>query len=73
MPKAKDRNLTEVLSSWISLNDALKNAGEDYCIQLLEHEKKNKKRKQFLKRVHSRLNKVRADRERAELEAVAHV
>lgn len=73
MPKAKDRNLVEVLSSWINLNDALKNADESYCTQLLEHETANKRRKQFLRRIHSRLNKVRADRERTELEALAHV
>lgn len=69
----KGHNLSEVLSSWINLNSALKGADEDYCNQLLSHERANKRRKQFMLRIHSRLNKVRADRERAELEAVAHV
>jgi hypothetical protein len=57
------------LRSWLALNDALREAGESVCEALLEEELKGRKRKQFIKRIHSRLNKVRADRERAELEA----
>ena len=55
------------LASWIALNDRLRNASEAECQSLLKEELKGRKRKQFLKRIHSRLNKVRADRERTEL------
>ena len=57
------------LRSWLALNDFLRGANEAACEGLLSEEFKGRKRKQFLKRIHSRLNKVRADRERAELEA----
>lgn len=57
------------LQSWLALNDALREADEPTCQGLLAEELKGRKRKQFIKRIHSRLNKVRADRERAELEA----
>lgn len=56
------------LQTWLALNDALRDADEDICQKLLKKELKGRKRKQFIKRIHSRLNKVRADRERAELE-----
>lgn len=55
------------LATWQSLNEFIVNADEETCQALLAIEKKGKKRKQFLLRVHSRLNKVRADRERKEL------
>ena len=55
------------LVSWIALNDKLRGANETECRSLLEEELKGRKRKQFIKRIHSRLNKARADRERIEL------
>lgn len=58
-----------VLKSWLALNDFLRGVDEATCEVLLKEELKGRRRKQFLKRIHSRLNKVRADRERAELEA----
>ena len=57
------------LSSWTALNDAMREADEALCQLLLKEELKGKKRKQFVLRIHSRLNRVRADRERLELEA----
>jgi hypothetical protein len=57
------------LQTWIALNDKLRGADEDLCQQLLDEELAGRKRKQFIKRIHSRLNKVRADRERKELGA----
>lgn len=57
------------LQSWLALNDAVRGADEAKCQSLLKEELKGRKRKQFIKRIHSRLNKVRADRERAELSA----
>lgn len=59
------------LRSWLALNDALREAGESVCKALLKEELEGRRRKCFIKRIHSRLNKVRADRERAELEAKA--
>lgn len=57
------------LQTWIGLNDELRDADEDRCQELLDEELAGRKRKQFIKRIHSRLNKVRADRERKELGA----
>lgn len=57
------------LQSWPALNDILRDADEPVCQVLLKEELKGRKRKQFIKRIHSRLNKVRADRERMELGA----
>ena len=55
------------LRNWLGLNDALRDADEDFCHMLLKHEIKGRARKKFIARIHSRLNKVRADRERREL------
>lgn len=55
------------LLSWVSLNQALKEADLKRCMVLLSTEKRGRRRSQFLKRIYSRLNKVRADQERAEL------
>lgn len=54
--------------SWLELNAWLKTATEAQVVKALATEKKRKPRRvQFVKRIHSRLNKMRADRERAEL------
>ena len=55
------------LQSWLALNDFLRNADESTCHELMKLELKGRKRRQFIKRIHSRLNKVRADHERLEL------
>ena len=60
-----------MLRTWPALNEALRLADEQLCQQLLKEELKGRRRKMFVKRIHSRLNKARADRERAELEARA--
>ncbi len=57
-----------VLRTWIALNNALRDADEETCETLLEEEQKGRMRRRFLLRIHSRLNKARADRERLELE-----
>ena len=57
------------LQSWLTLNDVLRDADESACQALLKEELKGRKRRTFIKRIHSRLNKVRADRERIELGA----
>lgn len=65
MPKKEITN--PALETWVALNEALIGADEDFCQQLLEEELNGRNRKQFVKRIHSRLNKARADRERKEL------
>ena len=62
-PPIKNPNLR----SWVALNNFIRAADETGCQQLMKEELKGRKRRQFLKRIHSRLNKVRADRERLEL------
>ena len=57
----------DALRTWGLLNDAIRGADEGECRVLLAAEKRGRRRKQFLKRIHSRLNKVRAEREREEL------
>lgn len=56
------------LRTWLGLNEHLLTATEDQCRALLKEEMAGKQRSQFIKRIHSRLNKVRADRERTDLE-----
>lgn len=65
MPKKEITN--PALETWIALNDTLRDADEELCQQLLEEELNGRVRQQFIKRIHSRLNKARADRERKEL------
>lgn len=55
------------LSTWDNLNEAVMKADEEKCYSLIEEEKRGRCRKMFLLRIHSRLNKIRADRERKEL------
>ncbi len=55
------------LGSWIELNDYLRSADEEQCQSLIKIELKGSNRPTFLRRIHSRMNKVRADRERKEL------
>ena len=55
------------LADWISLNSFIAGADEAACRELLDAELQGKRRKMFVLRIHSRLNKVRADRERIEL------
>lgn len=55
------------LQSWENLNKDLRIATEVRCRFLLKEEQRGRKRAAFLKRIHSRLNKVRADRERVAL------
>lgn len=57
------------LESWEALNKAIMQMDEADAKVLLKHELAGRKRGQFVKRIHSRINKLRADRERQELEA----
>ena len=53
--------------TWRELNDKLRDADEPTCRALLRVEQAKSKRPRFILRIHSRLNRVRADRERMEL------
>ena len=57
------------LRTWVSLNEVIVQADEAACKQLLKEELAGRKRKQFVRRIHSRLNRIRAKRERQELDA----
>jgi hypothetical protein len=63
----KQNTIDEALATWNGLNEVLKGCSEAACQQLMEAEKEGKNRPTFTRRIHSRLNKVRADRERKEL------
>ena len=53
--------------TWAGLNRLVRVADEATCFELLKVELRGKRRKQFILRLHSRINKIRAHRERDEL------
>lgn len=55
------------VQDWNRLNDTLRSCDEDLARQLLESERRGKRRVQWLMRIHGRYNKLRAQRERQEL------
>lgn len=57
----------EDIDTWDGLNAVVVRASEEECVGLLKTELKGKRRPTFLLRIHSRLNRVRASRERLEL------
>lgn len=57
----------KALSTWIFLNEYIIDADEETCKVLLEEEISGRGRKSFIRRIHSRLNRVRADKERKKL------
>ena len=63
----REEVINSALRTWADLNDYMRLANEEQCREILEMEKNGKARKQFIRRIHCRLNKVRAARERAEL------
>lgn len=63
--------MSEALATWVNLNSVIITMGEEECQSLFEEEKKGKHRKMFLLRIHSRMNKLRADRERQIIERIA--
>lgn len=67
MTKKKPPIKNPVLKSWDKLNDYLRDCTQTGAERLLDEEKKGRARAGFMKRIHSRINKVRAERERNEL------
>jgi hypothetical protein len=57
----------QALETWIGLNEVLKTCTEDEAKELMTAEQGGKARPQFVKRIHSRLNRLRYQRERKEL------
>jgi hypothetical protein len=55
------------LSNWDQCNDFLRACTEKQASELLAKEKKGSRRIQYLLRIHSRINVLRAKRERSEL------
>lgn len=56
-----------VLRTWTGLNAFLKKSTEEDCQALLQEELNGRCRFTFLKRIHHRINSLRAVRERREL------
>lgn len=66
---AKTAITNPALATWDGLNEFVMATDDEAALKkLLTEELKGRKRAQFVKRIHSRINKLRADRERAELE-----
>ncbi len=60
-------SLIELLRNWNKLNARLMKLDEIDVAWLLAHEKRNSNRITFVMRLHSRMNKLRRERERQEL------
>lgn len=60
----KFARLQKILSNWIVLNDHLMALSEYEVAQLLKHEEEHDNRITFVLRIHSRLTKLRRERER---------
>jgi hypothetical protein len=64
----------DALTTWELLNPAHLHATVGECRDLINKEIKGRKRRMFLLRIYSRLNRIRAQRERADiLEAIGEV
>ena len=61
------------LSSWRSLNEYIRTADEQSCRELFEFELSTLKRRKFVQRIHSRLNRVRAAHERETIDELVNV
>ena len=59
--------MIKALDTWVSLNTAITTANEAACAKLMALEMQGRRRKMFLLRIHSRMNKLRAHRERKAL------
>lgn len=66
MSTQRKKQASAISQEWEALNDKLREASEEECRELLKTEQEGPNRLTYIKRIHSRLNKVRADRERAE-------
>lgn len=59
--------LVAAMNDWRSMNHYLHNLREDQVLEMLEAEKKGRRRGNVLERLHARYNSLRVARERVEL------
>lgn len=59
--------MKNALDNWVAINEAMKNCTEKEALKLMEKERGGENRTRVLLRIHSRMNKLRADRERREI------
>lgn len=70
MVTKKSFNAIDAVETWTSLNEAIMSADESQCAELMAVEldkDHGRRRRQFVLRIHSRMNRLRAARERTEL------
>jgi hypothetical protein len=60
-------DVQQALTNWRSLTDALAEATEEQCKQLLDAERDGAARLTFIQRIYGRYNTLRDERERREL------
>jgi hypothetical protein len=60
-------SIDRALRSWHSLQEALRDCTETYAALLFKVEQEGRHRPFMLRRIHQRINKLRAKREREEL------
>jgi hypothetical protein len=53
--------------NWLELQEVVREMGEAQCHELLAIEQAGRARNKFILRIHSRINRLRAQRERQEL------
>ncbi len=58
----------DTLKNWYNLNAIIASCDEDTCNALFEEEANGRKRKTFLTRIKKRINRLRAYREKLEME-----
>jgi hypothetical protein len=61
------KKMLAAFNNWQACNEFLRTATEDEAATLLHHERKGKQRVQYMLRMHARMNRERAQRERLEI------
>jgi hypothetical protein len=59
--------MKNALDNWVAINEAMRTCTEKEALKLMEKERAGENRVRVLIRIHSRMNKLRADRERREI------
>ena len=68
MKQPKKAITNPALLTWVSLNEIIIDANEEECEMLLKEELEGRARRQFVRRIHSRMNRLRGRREKLELD-----
>lgn len=61
------KKYNDAVDTWQGFNDALMSGDLGTAKRLLKREQRGNKRPEFIRRAYARVNKLRADKERAEL------